>query len=80
VDLKKSDWMLGFNGRSLQNPTLSGWAVKKDKGIFDQFTGATITPRAVVAAILRVLQFAEKNKATLFDTGDTNIAPTGDDT
>ena len=80
MDLKKSDWMLGFNGRSLKNPTLSGWAVKKDKGIFDQFTGATITPRAVVAAILRVLQFAEKNRETLFDTGDTNIAPTGDDT
>ena len=79
VDLKKSDWMLGFNGRSLKNPTLSGWAVKKDNGVFDQFTGATITPRAVVAAILRVLQFAETNRETLFDIGDTQTDSTGDD-
>jgi electron transport complex protein RnfG len=70
VDFKKSDWVLGFNGRSLENPTLPGWAVKKDKGVFDQFTGATITPRAVVAATLRVLQYAQANRATLFNSPD----------
>lgn len=75
VDLKKSDWILGFNGRSLENPQAAGWAVKKDKGVFDQFTGATITPRAVVAATLRALQFVEANRQALFnDQGD---APTG---
>jgi len=67
VDIRKSDWILGFNGRSLANPDVSGWAVKKDKGVFDQFTGATITPRAVVAATLRVLQYAQANRATLFE-------------
>ena len=66
VDLKKSDWILGFNGRSLDNPGLQGWAVKKDKGVFDQFTGATITPRAVVAATHRALQYADANSAILF--------------
>jgi len=66
VDLKKSDWVLGFNGRSLKNPAPSGWAVKKDKGVFDQFTGATITPRSVVAATRRVLEYAQENSATLF--------------
>jgi electron transport complex protein RnfG len=66
VDIKKSDWVLGFNGRSLDNPDVSGWAVKKDRGVFDQFTGATITPRAVVAATLRTLQFAEANRESLF--------------
>ena len=66
VDLKKSDWVLGFNGRSLTNPKLSRWAVKKDKGEFDQFTGATITPRAVVAATRRALQYAQSNSAVLF--------------
>lgn len=66
VDERKSDWILGFNGRSLNNPGLSGWAVKKDKGVFDQFTGATITPRAVVAATLRALQYADANKKMLF--------------
>ena len=66
VDLKKSDWVLGFNGTSLVNPELSRWAVKKDKGHFDQFTGATITPRAVVAATLRALQYAQSHKGVLF--------------
>ncbi|MFK7975136.1 MAG: electron transport complex subunit RsxG [Halioglobus sp.] len=66
VDLKKSDWILSFNGRSLENPTLSGWAVTKDKGVFDQFTGATITPRAVVAAVSRALQYAQANQEQLF--------------
>jgi len=75
VDIKKSDWVLGFDGRSLDNPSLDGWAVKKDKGVFDQFTGATITPRAVVAAILRVLQFAEENRTTLF--ADRDQPPAG---
>ena len=66
VDLKKSDWVLGFDGRSLDNPGPAGWAVRKDKGVFDQFTGATITPRAVVAATLRVLQYADANRQRLF--------------
>lgn len=66
VDIKKSDWVKSFDGRSLSNPTLEGWGVKRDKGVFDQFTGATITPRAVVKATLRVLQFAEANRTLLF--------------
>jgi electron transport complex protein RnfG len=70
VDIRKSDWVLGFNGRSLGNPELDGWAVKKDKGVFDQFTGATITPRSVVAATLRVLQFAQENRKSLFGANE----------
>ena len=77
VDINKSDWVLGFDGRSLTNPDLNGWAVKKDKGVFDQFTGATITPRAVVAATLRALQFAEANRKTLF--ADHTPTPAGGD-
>lgn len=57
VDLRKSDWILSFNGKSLSNPQLSGWNVKKDQGVFDQFTGATITPRAVIQQIVRTLQY-----------------------
>ena len=77
VDTRKSDWVRDFEGRSLANPGLDGWAVKKDKGVFDQFTGATITPRAVVAATLRALQFAEANRKTLF--ADQTPAPAGGD-
>ena len=77
VDIKKSDWVLNFDGRSLENPTPGGWGVKRDKGVFDQFTGATITPRAVVAATLRALQFAQANRKSLF--GDHDHAPGGGD-
>ena len=69
VDARKSDWIFSFNGRSIGNPGLPGWAVKKDKGVFDQFTGATITPRAVVAATLRALQYAKANSNSLFAGG-----------
>jgi H+/Na+-translocating ferredoxin:NAD+ oxidoreductase subunit G len=69
VDLNKSDWVLGFNGHSLTNPEPAQWAVKKDRGVFDSFTGATITPRAVVAATRRALEYAETNAETLYDQG-----------
>lgn len=70
IDLKKTDWILGFDGRSLGNPEPARWAVRKDKGDFDQFTGATITPRAVVAATLRGLQYADANRQRLFEGAD----------
>ncbi len=56
IDLKKTHWILGFDGRSLGNPDQKGWHVKKDGGVFDQFTGATITPRGVVKGIHEGLQ------------------------
>jgi electron transport complex protein RnfG len=65
VDLKKSDWILGFTNRSLQNPTRARWAVKKDQGVFDQFTGATITPRAVTAAVKRSLEYFHQHQTHL---------------
>lgn len=65
IELKKSDWVLSFDGKSLGNPGESGWAVKKDKGEFDQFTGATITPRAVTSAVHKALRFAQENSASL---------------
>ena len=65
VDLKKSPWILTFNGRSLKNPTADRWAVHKDGGDFDQFTGATITPRAVIAAVHRSLTYFAAHRAAL---------------
>jgi electron transport complex protein RnfG len=65
VDVRVSDWILGFNGRSLQNPDTSGWRVRKDGGDFDQFVGATITPRAVVGAVHDALQFFAANRDAL---------------
>ena len=61
VETSKSDWILSFSNKSLQNPPLSKWAVKKDGGDFDQFTGATITPRAIVNAVRSTLLYAQDN-------------------
>lgn len=66
IDVEKSDWILGFSGKSLQDPSETSWAVKKDGGQFDQFTGATITPRAVVAAVKQVLRWSARHPNTLF--------------
>lgn len=65
VDLGKSDWILGFNGKSLANPAPTHWKVKKDGGHFDAFTGATITPRAVVDRIKKTLEFYQAAKLKL---------------
>lgn len=65
IDARKSRWIEGFAGRSLGDPDAALWTVKKDGGVFDQFTGATITPRAVTAAVKRALQYFEANRATL---------------
>ena len=66
IEAERSDWVLGFNGRSLTNPTDSGWGVKKDGGVFDQFTGATITPRVVVRAVYKTLKYYSQNREALF--------------
>lgn len=68
LELRKDDWILDFDTLSLQNPAASGWQVKKDGGVFDQFVGATITPRAVVLAVHRALQFFELNRQQLLST------------
>lgn len=62
IEVQKSDWILNFNGRSLSAPSESGWQVKKDGGQFDQFTGATITPRAVVKMVKQGLKFFEQHR------------------
>ena len=67
IETNKSDWLLGFNGRSLSNPTAEGWAVKKDGGEFDQFTGATITPRRAVHAVRQGLEFFDEHRLQLLD-------------
>ncbi len=66
VEVRKDDWILDFNGKSLTDPAEAKWAVKKDNGVFDQFAGATITPRAVVKAVKGGLSFfaARKNEIT----------------
>jgi len=65
IEAEKNPWIFGFNGLSLSNPAESQWKVKKDGGYFDQFTGATITPRAVIKAIKSGLEIFKSNQAVL---------------
>jgi electron transport complex protein RnfG len=75
IETSKSTWIMSFNGRSLSNPQPDGWAVKKDGGVFDQFTGATITPRAVVRAVKGGLEFFATHRAELLDERAIVLAP-----
>lgn len=67
MEVKKGDWILRFTGLSLGNPPPDKWKVKKDGGQFDQFTGATITPRGVIDAIRSGLELFAAHKEQMMD-------------
>lgn len=67
IEPRISPWIFGFDDRSLDNTTTVQWQVRKDGGDFDQFVGATITPRAVVGAVYKALQFFEANRSLLLE-------------
>lgn len=66
IEEKRSPWILAFAGKSLDSPQSERWKVKKDGGVFDQFTGATITPRAVVKATRKFLEYVRTHREQLF--------------
>jgi electron transport complex protein RnfG len=68
IEEAKSDWIMGFAGKSLGMPPVERWKVKRDGGDFDQFTGATITPRAIVKAVKNTLLFVQGQGSSLYDT------------
>lgn len=68
VEIERSDWITEFEGRSLEDPPRGEWAVRKDGGVFDQFTGATITPRAVVRAVRNTLIYFEHHRDKIFES------------
>ena len=65
IEVKKDPWVKSFDGKSLGDPAPEKWAVRKDGGIFDQFAGATITPRAVVKAVKGGMDFFTAHKAEI---------------
>ena len=65
IEIARNDWITSFDGRSLGDPPAAEWAVKRDDGIFDQFSGATVTPRAVVQAIRGGLETFASYRDTL---------------
>lgn len=68
IEAAKSGWAQSFNGKSLTRPPPERWQVKKDGGEFDQFAGATITPRAVVKAVRQGLEFFAAHRGELLDS------------
>ncbi|HSJ48036.1 MAG TPA: electron transport complex subunit RsxG [Gammaproteobacteria bacterium] len=66
IEAERSDWILDFDGRSLGNPPAAQWRVRRDGGVFDQFTGATVTPRAVVNAVRKSLIYFDRHREDLF--------------
>ncbi len=66
IEIRKSDWIMSFNSSSLEKLEPQRWKVKKDGGDFDAFTGATITPRAVVKAVLNTLKYVQLNDEQLY--------------
>ena len=72
IELHRSQWIKAFDGKSLASPEESGWALRKDNGVFDQFTGATITPRAVVKEVKNTLLFFRQHKAQILQDVNEN--------
>ena len=66
IDVRKSPWIRSFDGKSMSNTPAAQWRVKRDGGTFDQFTGATITPRAMVSAVHRYFEQANRQHHLLF--------------
>ena len=66
VESGKTDWVKQFDGRSLVDPAPAGWAIKRDGGQFDQLTGASVTPRAIVKAIRDTLLYFDANREVVF--------------
>lgn len=75
IDTKHSNWILSFAEKSLTSLSKKEWAVKRDGGSFDQFTGATISPRAVVKAVYNTLKYYQQNRATLFQNHTATKKP-----
>lgn len=74
IESRRSDWVYQFDGRSLGDPVAAGWAIRGDGGEFDQLTGASITPRAVIKAIRETLIYFDAHREDIFSqpaTGDS---------
>ena len=79
IDERKSDWIKGFIGLKVLDDNDSRWAVKKDDGMFDQFTGATITPRAVVESVKNTVLYFNQNQSDIFALGQSCTPTAGVD-
>jgi electron transport complex protein RnfG len=75
IEERRSDWIHQFDGRSLGAPPASRWQVRKDGGEFDQYTGATVTSRAVTHAVRDALEYFERHRDELLAAPPSAAAP-----
>jgi electron transport complex protein RnfG len=75
IDERRSRWIHGFDGRALDDPPRARWQVRKDGGDFDQFTGATVTPRAIVRAVRDALEYVARHHDELFGAAPASSGP-----
>jgi len=66
IDQSRSDWVYQFDGHSLGNPVAANWLLEVDGGEFDQLTGASVTPRAVIKAIRDTLIYFDAHRDEIF--------------
>ena len=79
IDTAKSDWMLQFDTKALSAPPPELWAIEQDEGGFDAISGATVTSRAVVAAVKNTLLYFEQRRDELYTrAAETAAAETND--
>jgi electron transport complex protein RnfG len=71
IESTRSDWIFQFDGRSMGNPEVTGWAIRNDGGEFDQLTGASVTPRAVIGAIRDTLLYVAEHRDEVFAAEST---------
>lgn len=75
IEIAKDDWITGFKDTSLKNRKDNDWKVKKDNGAFDYMAGATITPRALVKAVHKALQYYKLHSKEIFAQAPLKTSP-----
>ncbi len=75
IEESKSDWVYQFNGKSLGNPDVDEWYIRRDGGEFDQLSGASVTPRAVINAVRETLLYFETHREQVFAIDENDDTP-----
>ena len=75
IEESKSDWVYQFNGKSLGDPNVEEWYIRRDGGEFDQLSGASVTPRAVIKAVRETLLYFDANREQVFSIDENDDTP-----
>lgn len=68
IEIERSAWITSFDGRRLETGNEASWALRQDGGTFEAFTGASITPRALVHAVRDTLAWMQRHPESLEST------------